>query len=236
MEVIPAIDVRGGCAVRLVEGDFERETVYGDDPLRIALGHAAAGARRLHVVDLDAAATRGDNRAVVARLVAESGLSVQVAGGVRSEAQAGEWLAAGAAAVVVGTVAVREPALFARMARTNPGRVMAALDMRAGRPAVSGWTESESVEGAWLLEQWSDLELGGVILTAVDRDGTLAGPDLDLLRQVQAWTRHPLTYSGGIGSLADLQALSVAGAAGVIVGKSIYEGTIDLAAAIDAVN
>lgn len=234
MEIIPAIDVRGGQAVRLVEGDFERETIYGD-PVTLALRHALAGAARLHVVDLDAAAGRGENGRLVERLVAESGMSVQVAGGIRAEADAARWLAAGAAAVVVGTVAAREPERFAEIAGAHPGRVLAALDIRDGRPAVTGWTATEATGAEQLLERWQELDLAGVILTAIDRDGTLGGPDLDLLGRLLPATRHPLTYSGGIAQLADLVALAAAGAAAAIVGKSIYAGTIDLEAAIGAV-
>lgn len=235
LEVIPAIDVRGGRAVRLVEGDFERETVYGADPVALALRHARAGARRLHVVDLDAAAGRGENRRVVERLVAESGMAVQVAGGIRAEADAATWLATGAAAVVIGTLAAREPERFAAIAGAHPGRVLAALDIRAGRPAVTGWTATEATSAEQLLERWQGLDLAGVILTAIDRDGTLAGPDLDLLGRLLPATRHPLTYSGGIAALTDLVALAEAGVAAAIVGKSIYAGTIDLRAAIGAV-
>lgn len=221
--------------MRLIEGDFERETVYGDDPVAVAHAHAAAGARRLHVVDLDAAAGKGTNRSLIQRMVAESGMSIQVAGGVRSEADAREWLAVGAGAVVVGTVAVREPERFASIAGAHPGRILAALDIRDGRPAVTGWSATEEVAADRLLELWEELPLAGIILTAVERDGTLAGPDLELLRQVGLWTRHPLTYSGGIGTLADLKAVAAAGASAVIVGKSIYEGRIDLATALRAV-
>ncbi len=235
MVVIPAIDVRGGRAVRLVEGDFQRETVYGDDPVAVALTHAGAGARRLHVVDLDAAAGRGDNRSLIRRLVSESGMEVQVAGGVRSLGDAAEWLSAGACAVVVGTVAVRDPKLFQSIATAHPGQVLAALDMRGGHPAVTGWTDTEPVRADRLVGAWSALDLAGIIVTAIDRDGTLAGPDLVLLRQVRTWTRLPLTYSGGIGNLTDVTAVAVAGAQAVIVGKSIYEGTLDLAAAVRAV-
>jgi len=233
--VIPAVDIRGGRAVRLTGGDFNRETVYGDDPVAIAASHRAAGAWRIHVVDLDAALGRaGDNREVVARLVAETGLEVQVAGGVRDREAAEGWLAAGAAAVVMGTTAVRDPELFAEVATEHPDQVMGALDLRGATPQVSGWTSGETTDVEELLAAWQPLPLAAVILTSVERDGTLAGPDLDALRRTLALTRHRVIYGGGVGSLADVQAVGRAGAGGVIIGKAIYEGRLELAEALAA--
>jgi phosphoribosylformimino-5-aminoimidazole carboxamide ribotide isomerase len=235
MLVIPAIDLRGGKAVRLREGDFDRQRTVADDPVQVALAYAADGARRLHVVDLDAARGDGENHALVARIVAESGLEVQVAGGIRDEASAGAWLEAGAAAVVLGTVAVRDPELFAACAGEFPGRVLAALDLKAGRPAVTGWSRTEPVAVETLLLRWSVQPLAGIVLTSVERDGTLLGPDLISLRGVREMTKLPLTYSGGVASLADLTAVAQAGADSVIVGLALYEGRIDLKAALSAV-
>lgn len=233
MVVIPAIDIRGGRAVRLTEGDFQRETVYGDDPVAIARSHRAAGAWRLHVVDLDAALGRSaDNREVVRRLVAETGAEVQVAGGIRDPATAQSWLEAGAAAVVMGTAAVRDPELFAEVADGHPGKVMGALDLRGATPQVAGWTDSEATAVGQLLSSWDRLPLAAVILTSVDRDGTLSGPDLEALARTLALTRHQVIYGGGIGSLADVRAVAGAGAGGVIIGKALYEGRVDLASAL----
>jgi phosphoribosylformimino-5-aminoimidazole carboxamide ribotide isomerase len=235
VEVIPAIDIRGGKAVRLTEGDFGNETVYGDDPLEIAHRHRQAGARRVHVVDLDAALGRvANNRPIVSRIVAEAGVEVQVAGGVRDEEIAAEWLQAGAAAVVMGTAAIRDPDLFSTAAAIHPRRVIGALDLRGGTPQVSGWTASESVELRLLLANWESLPLAAIILTAVERDGTFAGPDLESLRHTIAATGHKVIYAGGIATLDDVRAVAEAGAAGVIIGKAIYEGRIDLAAALSA--
>ena len=200
----------------------------------MARDHARAGARRLHVVDLDAALGTSDNRALVERLVRESGLEVQVAGGVRREADVASWLGAGAAAVVMGTAAVRDPTLMAACARRHPGRVLAALDVRGGRPAVSGWTASEELGMAEVVGAWAALPLKGVIVTSIDRDGTLAGPDLDLLTSVRAVTTHALTYSGGIGTIDDLRQLAGAGAAAAILGKALFEGRFTLAEALEA--
>lgn len=232
VEVIPAIDLRGGLVVRLRQGDFESERAYGDDPAATAAAYAAAGAQRLHVVDLDAARGGSHNRGAVAAILDRGGLAVQVAGGIRSPADADRWLGAGAAAVVMGTTAVREPGLLRELAAQRPGRVLAALDVKAGRPAVTGWSGVEDLALEQLLAAWEESSLGGVIVTSVDRDGTLAGPDLDILKRVRALTRHRLTYSGGIAELADLEAVRNAGADAVIVGRSLLEGRFRLEEAL----
>lgn len=232
MELIPALDLRGGRVVRLRTGDFAQETRYGDDPLALALAYEAAGAEALHLVDLDAARGAPAQDALVRRVVEATHLAVQVAGGVREGAAARRWLDLGATSVVMGTTAVRDPALLAEIAGAHPGRVQAALDVRDGTPAVGGWLESEAgltIEG--LLARWDAAPLGGVILTSIDRDGTLAGPDLGVLRRVRALTRHRLTYSGGIGALRDVVAVEEAGADAAILGKSLLEGRFTYAEA-----
>jgi phosphoribosylformimino-5-aminoimidazole carboxamide ribotide isomerase len=234
VEVIPALDLRAGRVVRLLQGDFGRETTYAGDGIDIARRYAEAGARRLHVVDLDAARGSGDNRALVERMTADAGVEVQVAGGVRSLEAAQRWLAGGAASVVMGTVAVRQPERLAEIASALPGRVLAALDVRAGRPAVTGWTavEDASVRGA--LASWSRAPLAGVIVTSVDRDGTLGGPDLALLREALAASPWPVTYSGGVAGIEDVRVVAETGAASVILGKALLEGRMALADALRA--
>lgn len=232
MRVVPSLDLRRGSVVRLLKGDFERLTTYAPDPVPLARAYAEAGARRLHVVDLDAALGDGDNRAHVERLVRELGIEVQVAGGVRTAEDVDRWLDCGAAATVMGTTAVRAPDVLAGIAARHPGRVLAALDVRAGRPAVTGWSDVEAITVPAMLDRWADARLAGVVLTSIDRDGTLRGPDLDVLRLAAASTLHPLTYSGGIGTLDDLAAIAAAGAGAVILGKSLLEGRFTLGDAI----
>jgi phosphoribosylformimino-5-aminoimidazole carboxamide ribotide isomerase len=229
--VIPAIDIMGGHCVRLVRGDFGQRTVYSDDPALIAVDFARAGAERLHVVDLDAARGEPDNRAVIEDVI-EADLPVQVAGGVRTSAQVEAWIGAGAAAVVMGTAAVREPVLLTECAQRFPGYVMAALDVRDGRPVVSGWTETEQLEIAELIPRWNVLPLAGLILTCTERDGTFAGPDLETLARVLAMTEMPVQYGGGIGSLNDIRHVRETGAAAVILGRSLYEGKLSLEQAL----
>jgi phosphoribosylformimino-5-aminoimidazole carboxamide ribonucleotide (ProFAR) isomerase len=178
------------------------------------------------VVDLDGAAGTGENRELVRRLIDGSGLAVQVAGGVRAPADVEAWLSAGAAMVVMGTAAVRA------CAESWPGRVVAALDARAGLLSVTGWTADEERPIEDVLSAWDGASLAGVIVTSIDRDGTLAGPDLELLSRVLAATPHPVAYAGGIGSLHDLAALAQAGAAAAILGKALFEGRFTLAEAL----
>jgi phosphoribosylformimino-5-aminoimidazole carboxamide ribotide isomerase len=230
--VIPALDLREGQVVRLRQGDFDRETRYPVDPLEQARAYAGAGARRLHLVDLDAARGTGDNRELVEQIVAGAGVEVQVAGGVRSAEAAGAWLRAGAAAVVMGTVAVRQPEVLESVAAAHPGRVLAALDARGGQPAVTGWSTLEETTVAGILSLWSEAPLAGVVLTSVDRDGLMQGPDLELLRLALGDSAHPIIYSGGISSLADLESVARTGARGVILGRSLLEGRIAAAEAL----
>jgi len=211
--VIPAIDIMNGHCVRLVRGDFDQRTVYSDDPATIAVDFARAGAERLHVVDLDAARGEHDNRTVIEAVI-EAGIS------------------AGAGSVVMGTAAVREPELLAECAHSFPSHVMAALDVRDGLPAVSGWTETEPLDISELIPRWNVLPLAGIILTCTERDGTLAGPDLATLERVLGMTELPVQYGGGISSLHDIRRVREARAAGVILGRSLYEGKLSLEQAL----
>jgi len=229
--VIPAIDIMDGHCVRLVQGDFDKRTVYSDDPAMIAIDFARAGAERLHVVDLDAARGEKGNRDVIQSVI-EADLPVQVAGGVRTAAQVEAWIGAGAAAVVMGTAAVREPELLTECAQRFPGYVMAALDVRDGKPVVSGWTEIEQLDIAELIPRWNVLPLAGLILTCTERDGTLAGPDLATLARVLTMTQFPVQYGGGISSLNDIKHVRESGASAVILGRSLYDGKLSLEQAL----
>jgi phosphoribosylformimino-5-aminoimidazole carboxamide ribotide isomerase len=226
--VIPAIDILGGRCVRLLRGDYANPTVYSDDPVDVAAGFAAAGAERIHLVDLDAARGQGDNHELILAIVRRDDLKVQVAGGIRSEVQVDRLFAAGANVVVMGTAAVREPRLLERCARNHTGRVLAALDVRGDQPSVHGWTESEPLKVGILLARWDVLPLAGVIFTSIERDGTLEGPDLKTLARVRAMTSLPVQYSGGISSIDEVRAVAKAGASAVILGKALYEGRVKL--------
>lgn len=211
-----------------MQGDYEHPRVYADDPVEVAAEFAAAGARRVHVVDLDAARGSGVNGSLIHGILRSSRLEVQVAGGVRSIEKVTELLDAGAYSVVMGTAAVRDPRLLERSARSHPSRVLAALDVRDDRAAVSGWTETAPVLIGALLARWDVLPLGGVILTCIDRDGTLSGPDLETLARVRRMTGLDLQYSGGVSSMEDVARVAATGAQAVILGKALYEGKIKL--------
>jgi len=193
---------------------------------------AAMGAKRMHVVDLDAARGSASNRAVITRMLEQSGLEVQVAGGVRSEDAVKTLLESGARWVVMATAAVRDPHLFERCAFGNPGHVLAALDIRDNKAAVGGWLDTDPVVLKALVGRWADLPLAGVILTCIDRDGTMTGPDLETLGRVRKMTRLELQYSGGVASVDDLRRVRASGAEAVILGKALYEGKITLEQAL----
>jgi len=230
--VIPAIDILQGRCVRLLRGDYEKVTVYAEDPLEVAEIFADAGAQRAHVVDLDAARGSGDNTSVIATMLRRSELKLQVAGGVRSAEKVNTLVDAGAHGVVMGTAAVRDPRLLERCAREHPGVVLAALDVIYNQPAVSGWTETEPVMIGSLLGRWDGLPLGAVVLTCIDRDGTMAGPDLDTLAKVRRMTSLKLQYSGGVSSLDDITKIAQGGAQAVILGKALYENRFTLEQAL----
>jgi phosphoribosylformimino-5-aminoimidazole carboxamide ribotide isomerase len=236
-EVYPAIDLRGGRCVRLVEGDFDAETVYGDDPVAVAIAFASAGARWIHVVDLDAARTGEPvNRPVVARIASAvgTGVRIQAGGGVRSVGAADELLSAGVSRVVVGTAAVERPRLVAEIAARWPGRVAVGLDHRGGEVRVQGWA---ATSGRHVVDLAPDAVAAGavaVIVTDISRDGRLAGPDLDGLSALVEHTGAPIIASGGVRDLADVRALARIGVIGAIAGKSLYEGTLDLSSALAA--
>src|SRR5690606_33836525 len=208
-ELYPAIDLRGGRCVRLLQGDCGRETVYGDDPVAQARAFVAGGARWLHVVDLDAARTGTPaNRDVVAAIAAAVDVPVQAGGGVRDDAAADALLAAGVRRVVVGTAALEDPDWVRRLAARHPGRVAVGLDARGREAAVRGWTEGSGQDLVEVARRFDDAGVAALVVTEIGRDGTLAGPDLDQLAAVLAATRLDVVASGGVGSLDDLRALA----------------------------
>jgi phosphoribosylformimino-5-aminoimidazole carboxamide ribotide isomerase len=223
--------------VRLVEGDFGRETVYGDDPVEVAHRFASAGARWIHVVDLDAART-GDpvNRPVVegiARAMADVGVRVQTGGGVRSLAAASGLLEAGVSRVIIGTAAVENPDLVAEISAHWPGQVAVGLDHRDGEVRVRAWTEGGGRQVQDLIPSLVSAGASAVIVTDISRDGRLAGPDLSGLASLLAVTGAPIIASGGVGSLEDVRSLAgLPGLLGVIAGKALYEGRLDVAEAV----
>ena len=235
MDLFPAIDLRGGKCVRLLQGDYARETVYGGDPVAMAEEFEAAGAPWVHVVDLDAARTgRPENRDVVAAIAAAVSIPVQTGGGIRDEFSAEALLDSGVRRVVIGTAALEEPALVRRLAGRHPGRVVVGLDGRAGEAALHGWTEGSGVTVLDAVARFEDAGVAAFVVTDIARDGMLAGPDVDGLRAVLARTAVDVIASGGVASLDDLHRLALLPVAGAIVGKAIYEGVFSVEEAVAA--
>jgi phosphoribosylformimino-5-aminoimidazole carboxamide ribotide isomerase len=241
MELFPAIDLRDGGAVRLVQGDFGRTRHYGD-PVELARTYVNGGATWVHVVDLDAARTGvGHNRAVVLDIAARVDVRIQVGGGLRTVDDAAALLDGGIARVVLGTAALESPEVLRTLAARYPGRVAVGLDHRgAGAElAVRGWEKQTGVTLADALATLAPLELAAVVVTAIDRDGMLEGPDLSGLRHALATNPHPVVASGGVRSPADLKDLAVLDAggrrlAGAIVGTALVEGAMTVQEAVAA--
>jgi phosphoribosylformimino-5-aminoimidazole carboxamide ribotide isomerase len=235
----PAIDLRDGRCVRLYRGDYGRETVYGDDPVAQARAFAAAGAPWVHVVDLDAARTGEPvNRDTVAAIAAAVDVPVQAGGGVRDNAAADALLGAGVRRVVVGTAALDDPAWVRRLAARHPGRVAVGLDARGRDLAVRGWVEDSGHDLVAVARRFDDAGVAALVVTEIDRDGTLAGPDLGQLAAVLDATGLDVVASGGVGTLDDLRvlaALEVGGRrlAGAIVGRALYEGAFPVSEAVE---
>ena len=242
MDLYPAIDLRGGRVVRLAQGEADRQTVYADDPAAQAVAFAAAGARWIHLVDLDRAFGAGDNDAAVVAVIAALGARtrVQVGGGVRTVARAAWLVAQGASRVVVGTAAVDQPELVDEMVREiGGGRIAIGIDARDGLVAVRGWVETSSIRAIDLAARVARQGVNTVIYTDIARDGMLGGPDLDgalAMAYSLAPARDPsVIVSGGIATLRDLRAVARAGLAGAIIGRALYEGRFTLADALAAV-
>ena len=219
MLLFPAIDLRGGRCVRLAEGDFARETAYSDDPVAVAKQFEAAGAPWIHVVDLDAVRGTGSNRDLVAAVAAAVDVPVQHGGGVRDDSL----LAEGVARIVLGSMAIANPGRAAGLIERHPGQVAIGLDHRDGEVRVRGWEEGSGVRLEDAL-QWPEFEYAAAfVVTNIARDGLLAGPDVDGLATATAATEVPVIASGGVATLDDIAVLREIGAAGVIVGRAIYE-------------
>ena len=238
MEVIPAIDLRGGRCVRLHQGDFGRETVFSDDPVSMALQWQEQGGPRLHVVDLDGAATgEPAHLEVISAIVAALDIPVQVGGGIRSASVARAWLEAGVERVVIGTAAVRDPGMVRDVCREHgSGRVVVSIDARDGMVALQGWTEATEVSVLELAHRMSGLDVQRLLYTDIARDGMLTGPDIDTNARLVQDTGMAVLASGGVSSVDDIRRLAPTGVEGVIVGRALYTGAVSLPDAVAAVS
>jgi phosphoribosylformimino-5-aminoimidazole carboxamide ribotide isomerase len=231
--ILPAIDLRGGRCVRLRQGDYARETVFDDDPTEAARRWVGQGAAWLHLVDLDGAREgRPVNGAVIQAIVRAAGVPCQLGGGLRSEDHIEEALTWGVARVVIGTRALRDPDWGAAVCRRFAGRMAVGIDARQGRVTVAGWSETTDVAALDLARWCAAWKPAAIIYTDVGRDGMLEGPNLEATAEVAAAVAVPVIASGGVTTLDDVRRLAGRGLAGCVVGRALYEGRLDLAAAI----
>jgi len=233
MELWPAIDLRGGNCVRLLRGDYARETVFGHDPVAMVETFTEAGARRLHIVDLDGAKVGTPAQAdLVRRMVAAAGVPCQVGGGIRTVDSARAYLAAGLERVIVGSVAIEDPGLLERLAAAHPGRIVLGLDARDGRVATRGWLDTSEYLAVDVARRHAGLPLAAIVYTDIATDGTLAGPNVTGLEEMLEVAKAPLIASGGIATLDDIRTVRSLGCAGCIVGRALYDGAFTLADAV----
>lgn len=227
MIAIPAVDLRDGACVQLVGGSFAHEKVRLENPVEVARSWEHYGFHRLHVVDLDAAMGHGSNIGVVRSLLFDSTVPVQVGGGVRSDELVEELLEAGASRVIVGTRALEEPEWLAELAARHPGEIIVACDVRERRVTTRGWAHTLPLDILDVVEELNPLPLGGLLVTAVHREGLLQGTDLPLMEDVAESSNFPVFASGGVTTMQDLRALEHRGMAGVVIGMALYTGALD---------
>lgn len=234
--LFPAIDLKGGAVVRLAEGDMDRATIYADDPAGQATRFAEAGADHLHVVDLDGAfAGHAINGAAVEAIVRAFPGKVQLGGGIRDRAAIDRWIELGVARIVIGTAALEDPDLVRGAARDLPGRIVVAVDARDGMVATRGWADVSDVPAADLANRFRDAGVAALLFTDVGRDGLLKGCNIDATLRLARDTNIPVIASGGVKDIGDILALvraSSDGIEGVITGRALYDGTLDLGAAL----
>jgi phosphoribosylformimino-5-aminoimidazole carboxamide ribotide isomerase len=224
---IPAVDLRGGACVQLVGGSYDRERVRLENPAEVARSWTRYGFHRLHVVDLDAATGRGRNGRVVREILYDTPADVQVGGGIRETDQIEELLADGASRVVVGTRALEEPEWLAEVAEDFPGQVIVAADVRDRRLVTRGWARTLPADVLDFVEALNGLPLGGLLVTAVHREGQMQGVDLALMEDVAEASHVPVLAAGGVTSVHDLRALAHREIAGVVIGMALYTGALD---------
>lgn len=233
MLVIPAVDIRRGRCVQLVGGRPEAERTYGN-PVVAALRWMEEGARYLHVVDLDAAMGVGDNLSVVAEILANVRIGVEVGGGIRSIGRAGEILAMGADRIILGTAAIRNPELILELVeRVGSDRVMVALDARAGKVVIEGWRTLTEKTVIGMARRFQQMKVGSLLFTSVDAEGQMRGAAVDAIRELVQAVKLPVIAAGGVASLDDVRAVRDTGAAGLVIGTALYEGRFSLKRAME---
>lgn len=233
MQIWPAIDLRGGKCVRLRQGDYAQETVFNDDPVSVALSFQAAGARHLHIVDLDGAREGSPvNLPAVQDIVAAVDMECELGGGVRDEQSIAELLGFGLGRLVVGTSAIKQPDWFRATCQQFPNKLVLGIDARNGLVATDGWLETSSISAVELAQQLSREPIAAIVYTDIATDGMMAGPNVAAMREMQDAVSVPVVASGGVTTLDDVRALAEAGLAAAIIGRALYEGAFELSDAI----
>ena len=236
MIIIPAVDIRQGKCVRLLQGRQDAETIFSDDPAAMALRWDKIGARLIHVIDLDGAFNqRPKNLQAIKKIIGTIDAPIQVGGGIRDMKTIREYMTLGVGKVIIGTEAIRNPDLVKRAARDFPGRVVVAIDARNGKVAIEGWTETTRVSAVDLAKKFEDCGVSAINFTDIHRDGMQTGPNIDQTRRLAEAVTVPVVASGGVSTLKDIEnllPLETVGVTGVITGKALYSGSLDLKAAI----
>jgi phosphoribosylformimino-5-aminoimidazole carboxamide ribotide isomerase len=235
MQIWPAIDLRGGKCVRLQQGDYKRETVFGDDPAAMARRWVDEGAEYLHLVDLDGARDgTSANKAAVAAILAAVDIPCELGGGVRDEATIKSWLDAGLYRLVIGTKALKEPDWFREMCRTYPQQLVLGIDARNGRVATDGWLDVSDVSATDMAKQYADEPLAAIVYTDIAKDGMMAGTNLPAMLEMKEAVDIPVIASGGVTNVEDVRQLARMDMAGCIIGRALYERTLTIADAVSA--
>jgi len=236
MYVIPAIDLIDGKCVRLIQGQYDRKTTYRDDPVKQAEDFLAAGAEWLHIVDLDGAQAGRPVNIDSVKAIAELGkLKIEIGGGIRNEAAVKQLLNVGAERIIIGTKAVSDFKWFSRIVKKFKGKIVLGLDARGSSVATHGWTQDSPQQLLDFAVQAAKLPLAAIIYTDISRDGMMTGPNLERTKTLVEMVSVPVIASGGVSSIDDIKNLAASGVAGAIVGRALYEGTLNLADAISAV-
>ena len=234
MELFPAIDLIGGCAVRLVKGDYAQKTVYSDNPAEVARSFAAAGAKYLHVVDLEGAKDGGTpNLETIKNIVEKGGLLVEVGGGIRSEEVIKKYLDAGVFRVILGTAAVQNPLFLEEMVQKYGEKIAVGVDIKDGMVAIKGWTEVSQESCFDFCEKLQKIGVKTIICTDISKDGLLSGTNLELYKELSEKFSVDIVAGGGVTTLDDVKKLADMGMYGAILGKALYTGNIDLKAAVE---
>ena len=236
MLIIPAVDIKNGQCVRLVQGRKDDETVFSNDPAAMAQKWARAGAELIHVIDLDGAFEKSpQNRNAIQNILQTIDIPIQLGGGIRDEQTAHQFLAMGVQKVIIGTEAIKNPAWVARLARRHPGRVVVGIDARGGLVAIEGWTQTTETKAVDLAKRFEDCGIAAINFTDIHRDGMQTGPNLEETRMLAEAVAIPVVASGGVATIEDIQnllPLEACGVIGVITGKALYSGTLDFKEAL----